>query len=96
MSYCCLDCGHVSRGKFPHGKCPACRSYRVKSQFEKIHYHAEKSRKHKLQSMIMLILWAALLYGAWDRYAKPWFITEQAKPIETPMIYDKTEAASNL
>jgi|SRR5690554_1156440 len=74
MSYRCLECGHRAKGKFPHGRCPACSSYRIKGQFNRVIYEQEKPRKTLIQSVVMLILWAALFYGVWDRYAKHWFI----------------------
>jgi|GEM_PF-6821264 len=91
MSYRCLDCGHTSRGKFPHGKCPACSSYRIKGQFERMVYEREKPRKTLVQSVLMLLLWAALLYGVWDRYAKHWFLEEpQSTALELQSINEKT------
>lgn len=71
MSYQCIDCGNASSRKFTGGKCPACGSYNVKSDFEKISYAPEKRRKTLLEMLIMLLLWGALLFGVWDRYLQP-------------------------
>ena len=69
MSYRCLDCSNSASKKFPGGKCPACGSYNVKSDFAKIRYaEKEKPKKTLIEILVMSGLWGLLLYGVWDRF----------------------------
>ena len=71
MGWRCLECGHSGSRKFPAGRCPACRSYRIQSDRQPLRVaEPEKPRKTLLELLLMLTLWGLLLYGAWDKFIR--------------------------
>ena len=66
MAWQCLDCSNRSSRQFPGGKCPACGSFNIKSRGMR-YAEPEKPRKTLLEIVMMVALWALLLYGFWDK-----------------------------
>jgi hypothetical protein len=75
MSSRCLDCSYKAGKKFPGGNCPACGSFNIKTSgsIEKVSWEPEKRQRTFLETVLMLQLWAIIIYGAWDRYIRHWF-----------------------
>ncbi len=72
MAFICNDCGNKSTQKFPHGKCPACDSFNIKStHLSTKQAIQEKEPKTLIEIAIMCIVWGLLGYGVWDRYLRP-------------------------
>lgn len=75
MAYRCLDCGYQAARKFPAGRCPACDSFNIKSTQpvdDEAKPRREKEPKTLIELVLMVGLWALLLYGAWDKYLRDW------------------------
>ena len=74
MSYRCIDCSYKAKKRFPGGACPACGSFKIKSNsLEKVSWEPEKRRRTFLETVLMLQLWGIIIYGAYDKFLKSFF-----------------------
>lgn len=67
MSFFCKDCGYKAAKRFNAGKCPACDGFNIAKEGEALNYVPER-RRTLIGSVVMVLLWSALLYGLWDQY----------------------------
>ena len=71
MAYICQACSYRAKTKFPGGKCPACDSFNIKSDREaKSDATRQQERKTFVEYFILVLFWAVLIWGIWDRYLK--------------------------
>lgn len=67
MSYFCNDCGYAASKRFDAGKCPACGGFNIRKNAQPLDYQPDK-RRSTISNIVMVLLWAALLSGLWQRY----------------------------
>ena len=65
MAYQCLDCSYKASKKFPAGKCPACDSFNIRGK-KKVQAPVSKKRDSMGKTILMVLLWGVVFYGAWD------------------------------
>jgi predicted nucleic acid-binding Zn-ribbon protein len=73
MAHRCLDCGYRSKkgaeaAGFPAGRCPACGSANIAKTATGKFRDDLKQPKTKIEIAILVLFWAVLIYGIWDRY----------------------------
>ena len=92
MAYICNDCGNKSSKQFPGGKCPACDSFNIKSTQQSTRQAIKaKEPKTLFELVIMVLLWAVLIYGAWDKFLRKTEPT-QASSVPTQVLPEPTQS----